>query len=102
MPRQIANVHDAFFKQVLADPELAGQFLREQLPAEVADLLGPESPEALPAPSSTSDFESITRISCSGFISRPATRPSRTCSWSIGDLQMRAHVCNCCDTSYVF
>jgi predicted transposase YdaD len=49
MPRQIANVHDAFFKQVLADPELAGQFLREQLPPEVADLLGPESPEPLPA-----------------------------------------------------
>jgi predicted transposase/invertase (TIGR01784 family) len=49
MPRQIANVHDAFFKQMLADPELAGQFLREQLPPEVADLLGPESPEPQPA-----------------------------------------------------
>jgi predicted transposase YdaD len=49
MPRQIANVHDAFFKQVLADPELAGQFLREQLPPEVADLLTREPPEPLPA-----------------------------------------------------
>jgi predicted transposase/invertase (TIGR01784 family) len=49
MPRQLTNVHDAFFKQVLADPELAGQFLREQLPPELADLLGPESPEPLPA-----------------------------------------------------
>lgn len=40
--------HDAFFKQVVGDPDLAGRFLREHLPAEVAALLGPEPPEPLP------------------------------------------------------
>ena len=45
MSKQLANVHDAFFKQVLSDPRLAGTFLREHLPSDVADLLGPEFPE---------------------------------------------------------
>ena len=48
MASQLANVHDAFFKQVLSDPVLAGLFLREHLPSEVADLLGPEVPEPVP------------------------------------------------------
>jgi hypothetical protein len=48
MSSQLANIHDAFFKQVLGDPELAGTFLREHLPSEVADLLGPELPEQVP------------------------------------------------------
>jgi len=48
MSKQVANIHDAFFKQALSDPMLAGTFLREHLPAEVADLLGPEPPELVP------------------------------------------------------
>ena len=48
MSTQIPNIHDAFFKQMLSDPELAGTFLREHLPAEVMSLLGPEAPEAIP------------------------------------------------------
>lgn len=48
MSTQVSNVHDAFFKQVLSDPELAGTFLREHLPPEVARLLGPEAPEIIP------------------------------------------------------
>lgn len=48
MSAQISNIHDAFFKQVLSDPELAGTFLREHLPPEVASLLGPETPELIP------------------------------------------------------
>jgi predicted transposase YdaD len=48
MSKQLANIHDAFFKQALGDPELAGTFLREHLPGELADLLGPEVPEAVP------------------------------------------------------
>jgi hypothetical protein len=47
MSTQITNVHDAFFKQVLGDPELAGQFLREHLPPGISQLLGPDSPEPL-------------------------------------------------------
>ncbi len=49
MATQITNVHDAFFKQVLGDPDLAGQFLREHLPPEISQLLGPDLPEPLPA-----------------------------------------------------
>jgi len=45
MSNQIANIHDSFFKQSLSDPELAGTFLREHLPTDVAALLGPEPPE---------------------------------------------------------
>jgi predicted transposase/invertase (TIGR01784 family) len=49
MSIQPINVHDAFFKQVLSDPALAGTFLREHLPPDVAALLGPELPEPVPA-----------------------------------------------------
>lgn len=45
MSTQIGNIHDAFFKRVLGEPQLAGTFLREHLPTEVAELLGPELPE---------------------------------------------------------
>jgi hypothetical protein len=48
MSTQISNCHDAFFKRVLGEPELAGTFLREHLPADVAELLGPEPPEPVP------------------------------------------------------
>jgi hypothetical protein len=45
MSNQVTNVHDAFFKQALSDTKLADTFLREHLPADVVDLLGPEPPE---------------------------------------------------------
>jgi predicted transposase/invertase (TIGR01784 family) len=45
MPKPAANIHDAFFKKVLGDAESAGAFLREHLPPDVAELLGPEPPE---------------------------------------------------------
>jgi hypothetical protein len=45
MSNQVANIHDAFFKQVLSDSKLADTFLREHLPADVVGLLGPEPPE---------------------------------------------------------
>jgi predicted transposase/invertase (TIGR01784 family) len=45
---RLPNIHDAFFKQVLSDPELAGVFLREHLPREVASLLAPEAPQPVP------------------------------------------------------
>jgi predicted transposase/invertase (TIGR01784 family) len=45
MSKTLVNPHDAFFKQTLSDPRLAGTFLREHLPPEVAELLGPEAPE---------------------------------------------------------
>jgi hypothetical protein len=48
MPNPLANVHDAFFKQILSDPRLAATFLREHLPTEVAALLGPELPDLMP------------------------------------------------------
>jgi len=48
MSKQLGNIHDPFFKQVLSDPMLAGTFLREHLPPEVAGLLGPEPPEPVP------------------------------------------------------
>lgn len=44
MSNQIGTIHDAFFKRALSDPELAGTFLREHLPSELVDLLGPEVP----------------------------------------------------------
>jgi predicted transposase/invertase (TIGR01784 family) len=47
MSTQLANVHDAFFKQVLSNPQLADTFLREHLPRDVVDLLGPELPELM-------------------------------------------------------
>ena len=48
MANQVANIHDAFFKQVLSDPTLADTFLREHLPADIVGLLGPEPPEPFP------------------------------------------------------
>jgi predicted transposase/invertase (TIGR01784 family) len=48
MSNPLASVHDAFFKQALSDPNLAGAFLREHLPPDVALLLGPEPPELVP------------------------------------------------------
>ena len=44
MSNQIGNIHDSFFKRTLSDPELAGTFLREHLPPELVELLGPEVP----------------------------------------------------------
>jgi predicted transposase YdaD len=41
----LGNIHDSFFKQTLSDPQLAGTFLREHLPPDVAGLLGNEPPE---------------------------------------------------------
>ncbi len=48
MSQQLANIHDAFFKQVLSDPKLASTFLREHLPPEVAELLGSKLPVLIP------------------------------------------------------
>jgi predicted transposase YdaD len=48
MSTQLSNIHDAFFKHALGDPGLAGTFLREHLPPELAQLLGPEPPEPMP------------------------------------------------------
>jgi predicted transposase/invertase (TIGR01784 family) len=45
MSKQFANIHDSFFRKTLSNPDLAGSFLREHLPPDVADLLGPEPPE---------------------------------------------------------
>ena len=45
MSNQLSNIHDAFFKQILSDSELANTFLREHLPSGVTGLLGPEPPE---------------------------------------------------------
>ncbi len=42
------NLHNAFFKGFTGEPDLAGRFLREQLPSEVAELLAPEPQELLP------------------------------------------------------
>ncbi|MBF0462005.1 MAG: Rpn family recombination-promoting nuclease/putative transposase [Magnetococcales bacterium] len=41
---EIAQPHDRLFKALLSHPETAGAFLRENLPPEVARLLGPEPP----------------------------------------------------------
>lgn len=40
MPKPPSSIHDAFFKQLMGDPAMAGQFLRERLPPTVAALLG--------------------------------------------------------------
>jgi Putative transposase, YhgA-like len=45
---RIVNIHDSFFKQALDDPALAGTFLREHLPPDIVELLGPERPELIP------------------------------------------------------
>lgn len=44
MSNQIGNIHDSFFKRTPSDPALAGTFLREHLPPELVELLGPEVP----------------------------------------------------------
>ena len=48
MSKPPANIHDAFFKQALADPRLAATFLREHLPSDIAELLSQEPPEPVP------------------------------------------------------
>jgi predicted transposase YdaD len=48
MPKQITNIHDAFFKRALSEPSLASTFLREHLPPDLAGLLGPDPPEPVP------------------------------------------------------
>ena len=48
MPGPSTNLHDAFFKSFMSEPDLAGRFLREHLPSEIAELLAPELPELLP------------------------------------------------------
>jgi predicted transposase YdaD len=48
MSSQITNHHDAFFKRVLGDPQVAATFLREHLPPEVLELLTCDSPEPVP------------------------------------------------------
>ena len=45
MSKPPANIHDAFFKRVMSEPDCAGRFLRERLPCEVAALLSDDSPE---------------------------------------------------------
>jgi Putative transposase, YhgA-like len=47
MPNHPGHIHDSFFKRALRDPGRAGTFLREHLPADVAELLGPEPPELM-------------------------------------------------------
>src|SRR5580698_8739293 len=48
MSKPSSNLHDAFFKSFMSKPDLAGRFLREHLPSEIAELLAPEMPELLP------------------------------------------------------
>jgi predicted transposase YdaD len=45
MSSQIANIHDAYFKQVLGNPQAADTFLREHLPPDVIELLTSDPPE---------------------------------------------------------
>jgi predicted transposase YdaD len=49
MSKKLIKIHDGFFKDALSDPLLAGTFLREHLPPDVAGLLGCEPPVPLPA-----------------------------------------------------
>ena len=46
--KQVANIHDAFFKEVMRDRQMARQFLREHLPEDVAQLLVDEAPRLQP------------------------------------------------------
>jgi hypothetical protein len=48
MSKQPTNIHDAFFKRVMGEPECAGLFLREHLPPEIASLLSEDPPEPQP------------------------------------------------------
>ena len=63
------QLHDAFFKSFMSKPELAGRFLREHLPSDVAELLAQEPPEQVPGttPPSAPDNTRST--------ARPAPRP---------------------------
>ena len=45
MSPRIIRRHDQFFKLLLDQPGAAGTLLKERLPAEVADRLGPDAPE---------------------------------------------------------
>lgn len=45
MSKPPANIHDAFFKRIMSDPQSAGQFLREHLPPDVAVLMSEDPPE---------------------------------------------------------
>jgi hypothetical protein len=91
MSNQVANIHDAFFKQVLSDPKLADTFLREHLPADVVGLLGPEPPE--PVPGSFVDEE--LRQHHSAFASKPV--PMRLHTWSTRAHRIRGRACSYCD-----
>jgi len=44
MPQAPNMIHDAFFKQIMSEPQIAERFLREQLPPQLAALLGPQLP----------------------------------------------------------
>jgi predicted transposase YdaD len=50
------QLHDAFFKSFMSKPELAGRFLREHLPSDVAELLSQEPPEQVPGSFVDEDF----------------------------------------------
>ena len=45
MPSRLIQRHDQFFKRLLEQDGTAGALLRERLPPEVADRLGPDAPE---------------------------------------------------------
>jgi predicted transposase/invertase (TIGR01784 family) len=44
----ITTPHDAFFKDMMADSELAGQLIREHLPSSFTGLIADEAPELVP------------------------------------------------------
>ncbi len=94
MSQQISNIHDGFFKQVLGDPGLAGTFLREHLPPDVADLLGPEPPEPVPGSFVDEDlrqhhsdllFRVQLKAGCQGFayvLMEHKSTPDQAASWT--------------------
>jgi Putative transposase, YhgA-like len=45
MPGQPTNIHDAFFRGIMSESEIAGTFLREHLPPQIVDLLTTDPPE---------------------------------------------------------
>jgi len=48
MSESPSGIHDAFFKQIMSQPQMAGRFLREQLPTELAAQLSVDPPELQP------------------------------------------------------
>jgi predicted transposase YdaD len=56
MSKPPTQLHDAFFKSFMSEPELAGRFLQEHLPADVVELLAPEPPERVPGSFVDKDF----------------------------------------------